>query len=303
MASIKSWISALRPRTLFLAISTTICGNGLAYTTGHFSIQICILTTLTATFLQLLSNMANDLGDYQHGTDTTGERLGPTRTVQSGAIKPHEMKVAVSVAAAFSLLTGGILIYTALLYINIVYIVLFLILGLISVWAAIKYTAGKNPYGYKGLGDIFSFVFFGPVAVVGTYFLQVHKLDFQPWLPAVGIGLFTAAVLNVNNMRDMDNDKRSGKITLAIKLGETNSKLYHSLLSIGGIVCFVLYCVLYSSSWQWYQYLFLLSLVLYIKILIGIYKTSDKKLLDPYLKQTSISTFILSVLFALCVNL
>lgn len=250
MASIKSWVSALRPRTLFLAGSTTITGNGLAYTTGHFKLSICILTTLTAIFLQLLSNMANDLGDFQHGTDITGQRIGPARTVQSGAIKPSEMKTAISVAAGLSLFTGAILIYSTLFYISIFYIITFLILGLLSVWAAIKYTTGRNPYGYRGLGDIFSFTFFGPIAVVGTYFLQVHEMNLQPWLPAIGIGLFTAAVLNINNMRDMDNDKNSGKITLAIKLGETKSVIYHSVITITGICCFILYGILYSSSWH-----------------------------------------------------
>lgn len=301
MASLKSWISALRPRTLFLAIAAAICGNGIAYSTGKFSTTICVLTILTATFLQLMSNMANDLGDYQHGTDITGERVGPTRTVQSGAITPGEMKIGIAVAMVFCMVTGGILIYEALQFISTGYIVAFFVLGILSIWAAIKYTAGRNPYGYRGLGDVFAFLFFGPVAVVGTYFLHTHAMTWQPWLPAIGIGLFTAAVLNVNNMRDMDNDRNSGKITLAIKLGSKGAKLYHAVLTFGGIACFTAYSLIYST--QWYQYLYLIASVLFVRILCGIYRTEDNRLLDPYLKQTSIATFILSVVFTICINL
>ncbi|MDU1905427.1 MAG: 1,4-dihydroxy-2-naphthoate octaprenyltransferase [Dysgonomonas sp.] len=301
MASINSWISALRPRTLFLAVASAICGNGIAYTTGRFNILICILTILTATFLQLLSNMANDLGDYQHGTDITGERVGPTRTVQSGAITPKEMKTAIAIAMFFSLVIGGLLIYEASQFMNVWYMLLFLFLGMMSVWAAIKYTAGHNPYGYKGLGDIFAFVFFGLVAVVGTFFLHVHKMTPQPWLPAIGIGLFTAAVLNVNNMRDMDNDQNSGKMTLAIRLGYSKAKLYHAFLTFGGIACFSIYSIIYST--QWYQYIYLITSLFFILIFFNIYKTTDKKLLDPYLKQTSIATFVLSIVFTICINL
>jgi len=301
MASISSWISALRPRTLFLAVASAICGNGIAYTTGRFNLLICILTILTATFLQLLSNMANDLGDYQHGTDITGERVGPTRTVQSGAITPKEMKAAIAIAMSFSLVIGGLLIYEASQFMNLWYMLLFLFLGMMSIWAAIKYTAGHNPYGYKGLGDIFAFVFFGLVAVIGTFFLHVHKMTLQPWLPAIGIGLFTAAVLNVNNMRDMDNDRNSGKMTLAIRLGYSKAKLYHAFLTFGGIACFLAYSIIYST--QWYQYIYLITSVFFILIFFNIYKASDKKLLDPYLKQTSIATFILSIAFTICINL
>ena len=301
MASLKHWISALRPRTLFLAVASTICANGMAYATGRFSISICILTVLTATFLQLLSNLANDLGDYQHGTDITGQRVGPTRTVQSGAITPHQMKIAITAAVFCSMLIGAALIYEASQFMNIYYMLLFLFLGAAAIWAAIKYTAGNNPYGYKGFGDVFSFIFFGPVAVVGTFFLHVHKMTFEPWLPAIGLGLFTAAVLNVNNMRDMENDRNSKKITLVIHLGIDKAKLYHAFLSIGGIVCFIVYSLIYSS--EWYNYLYMVFFIPFLIILRNIYKTEDSKLLDPYLKFTSLSAFILSVAFAVCINL
>lgn len=301
MASFKSWLSALRPRTLFLAIATTICGNGMALSINKLNITVCFLTTSVAIALQLLSNLANDLGDFQHGTDTSGHRVGPTRAMQSGTINLREMKKAIVLVISICAIIGCLLIYTATQFISLSYIIIFLLLGIFSIWAAIKYTAGHNPYGYKGYGDIFSFLFFGWVSVVGTFFLNVHNLAFQPWLPATGLGLFTVAVLNINNMRDMENDRNSGKITFALKLGEKKAKLYHAFLTIGGILSFLTYSIIYSN--HWYQYLYLIASFLFLKILRSIYQTQDEKTLDPFLRQTSISTFIFSVLFAICINL
>ena len=301
MASVKSWVSALRPRTLFLAGATALCGSEIAYSTGKFSIFVFILTILVANVLQLLSNMANDLGDYQQGTDITGERIGPQRTVQSGAISPEEMTKAIKIAIACAIVIGILLVYVALQFMAWQYILLFLGLGLGSIVAAIKYTAGKNPYGYKGLGDIFSFIFFGLVSVVGTYFLHTHTIDFKPWLPAIALGLLTAAVLNLNNMRDIDNDRKSGKITIPVRIGIKNAKIYHALLIIGAFVSLTAYSILYST--HWYQYMYLLSFLVFFKLLINIIKIKENRLLDPYLKYTSMGTFILSVCFCICINL
>lgn len=301
MASISSWISALRPRTLFLAIATALCGSSIAYSVGRFSISVFILTLLIATILQLLSNLANDLGDYQQGTDITGERVGPKRAVQSGAITPLQMKRAIYIVIAIACVVGLLLIYEALKFMNIVYIAIFIGLGFAAIVAAIKYTTGKNPYGYKGLGDFFSFIFFGPVPVVGTYFLHTHSFDFRAWLPAIGLGLLSAAVLNINNMRDLDNDKKSGKTTIPVRIGLINAKRYHALLTLGALVCFVIYGVLYLNSW--YQFLYIFVFLLFIKILINIFKTKENRLLDPYLKFTSMGAFLLSVAFSICINL
>lgn len=301
MASVKSWISALRPRTLFLAAATALCGSGIAYSIGKFSILVFILTILIAIILQLLSNMANDLGDFQHGTDITGERVGPQRTVQSGAISPSQMKKAILMAIIAASIVGILLIYAALQFMELKYMLLFLGLGAASIIAAIKYTAGKNPYGYKGLGDIFSFTFFGLVAVVGTYFLHVHTIDFMPWLPAIGLGLLTVAVLNLNNMRDLENDKKSGKITIPVRIGLNNAKIYHAILTFGTLACFIIYSLIYSSVW--YQYLYLMCFIIFVKLLRDIFSIKENRLLDPYLKYTSMGTFILSVCFCICINL
>lgn len=301
MASLKSWVSALRPRTLFLAIATALCGSSIAYSTGKFSPIVCILTLAIATILQLLSNMANDLGDFQHGTDTTGERVGPQRTVQSGAITPQQMKKGIVIAISIAALVGVLLIYIALQFMSIKYILIFLLLGIASIVAAIKYTAGKNPYGYKGMGDIFSFTFFGLVSVVGTYFLHTHTIDFMPWLPAIGLGFLTVAVLNLNNMRDIENDKKSGKITIPVRIGIKNAKIYHAILTIGALACFIVYSAIYTN--QWYQYIYLLCFLIFIKLLIDIFRITENRLLDPYLKYTSMGTFVLSVCFSICINL
>ncbi|WP_165040446.1 1,4-dihydroxy-2-naphthoate octaprenyltransferase [Dysgonomonas sp. ZJ709] len=301
MASIFSWVSALRPRTLFLAVATAICGSSMAFSTGKFDITVCILTILIATILQLLSNMANDLGDYQQGTDITGERVGPKRTVQSGAITPQQMKRGIYIVIGLAAIVGSLLIYIALQFMDIKYILIFLGLGLAAIVAAIKYTTGKNPYGYKGLGDLFSFIFFGPVPVVGTYFLHTHALDFRAWLPAIGLGFLSAAVLNINNMRDLENDKKSGKVTIPVRIGLDKAKLYHSILTIGSLACFVGYGILYLSNW--YQYFYVFVFLLFIKILSNIIRTKENRLLDPYLKYTSMGTFLLSVVFSICINL
>ncbi len=301
MASFKSWISALRPRTLFLAVATALSGSGIAYSTSKFSLLVFILTIAIATILQLLSNMANDLGDYQHGTDITGERIGPQRTVQSGAITPTQMKRAIIIAIEMAAIVGVLLIYVALQFMELKYILLFLGLGLACIGAAIKYTAGSNPYGYKGLGDVFSFTFFGLVSVVGTYFLHTHVVDFMPWLPAIGLGLLTVAVLNLNNMRDVENDRKSGKITIPVRIGLKNAKIYHATLTFGAFACFIVYSVIYCT--HWYQYIYLFCFIIFIKLLINIFKIKENRLLDPYLKYTSMGTFVLSVCFSICINL
>lgn len=301
MAKMKDWISALRPRTLFLAAATALAGSGIAYSTGQFKPIVFMLTIAIATILQLLSNMANDLGDYQQGTDITGERVGPTRTVQSGAITPQQMKKGIYIAVLIAMIVGLGLIWTALQFMSALTIAAFIALGGASIVAAIKYTAGKNPYGYKGLGDIFSFIFFGLVAVVGTYFLHTQSLDFRPWLPAIGLGFLTVAVLNVNNMRDRDNDLKSGKITVAIKLGYRGAKHYHAFLTIGALACFLIYNILYANLW--YNYIYLIVFLAFFKMLVNIYKIKENRLLDPYLKFTSMGTFVLSLLFVIFTNL
>ncbi|MCL1942410.1 MAG: 1,4-dihydroxy-2-naphthoate octaprenyltransferase [Candidatus Azobacteroides sp.] len=296
-----AWISALRLRTLCLATACTLLGSGVAFAVGCFDFPILILTVLTAIGLQLSANLANDLGDYQHGTDITGERVGPKRAVQSGLISVREMKTGIMIAVIFAAVSGCLLIYQAVKYLSIVQIAVFLFLGISAIIAALKYTAGNNPYGYRGWGDFFSFLFFGPVAVIGTYFLHVHVFDFHPVLPSVSMGLLTIAVLNVNNMRDIDNDRKSGKFTVPVCIGIKNAKRYHAALIIGACLCAVLYNLIYACAY-WYQFAYLVVFIFLFRGLKNIIRTTDPESLDPYLKQTSILTLLFSILFSVCIN-
>lgn len=300
---LKPYIEAIRPRTLFLALACSFCGNALAFFVGHFNLFVCILTILTAASLQVLSNLANDYGDFEHGTDTTGQRIGPVRALQSGAITLDRMKIMMVINVLICIALGLALLFVALQFKYVAYLIFFIILGALCIVAAIKYTVGHNPYGYCGFGDLFSFIFFGLVSIVGTYFLHTHEIGFLPWLPAIGFGFPTAAVLNVNNMRDMENDAASGKITIPILIGYRNAKLYQASLILGAFACFAVFNILYLT--HWYQYLYLLIFGIYFKFLVGIFKTQEheRRQLDPYLKYTSMTTFFLSIAFTVCVNL
>ena len=210
---IRAWISAFRPRTLFLAAAGVILGSGLALHVDRFDLTTALLTLTTALLLQLLSNLANDLGDYVKGTDRTGERVGPTRSVQSGLITPLQMKIGIGITALITMVSGLILLLRLFHTIGFVSIVVFLIVGFLSLFAALFYTLGSRPYGYIGLGDFFAFLFFGPIAVIGTYYLQAQLIDLRSVYPSIGMGLLSTMILNVNNMRDIENDAKSDKRT------------------------------------------------------------------------------------------
>jgi 1,4-dihydroxy-2-naphthoate octaprenyltransferase len=298
MATIKHWVSAFRLRTLFLAAATVILASGVAFGEDKFSTAVFIFALLLATSIQILANLANDLGDYLKGTDTTGKREGPTRSLQGCVISVKEMKNAIIVFTVITIITGVALVACVYPYINRSHAVILLVTGLLCISAALFYTIGKNAYGYKGLGDLFAFIFFGPVPVIGTYFLHTRIFDFKPLLPAIGIGLISTMILNINNMRDLDNDRASGKITVAVRLGLPKSKTYHTLLTLISFFCFLGYSFLYLPA-PWYRNLYLICFVMLFKILIEIVKKQGSAL-DPYLKKTSLSGFLIAVAFAIC---
>ncbi|HMC97643.1 MAG TPA: 1,4-dihydroxy-2-naphthoate octaprenyltransferase, partial [Flavobacteriales bacterium] len=210
------WLQAFRLRTLPLAVSSIVVGSALGYFYGAFHPLVMVAALLTAVLLQILSNLANDLGDHEHGTDND-QRVGPERAVQSGAISPAAMKRAMVLCGVLAFASGLWLIFTAFGFTFTTLV--FLLIGLAAIGAAVKYTYGKNPYGYAGYGDIAVFVFFGIVGVMGTEY--AHTRSFEPMLllPATTFGLLSAAVLNVNNMRDIKNDARMGKRTLVVRIG------------------------------------------------------------------------------------
>jgi len=296
LPTVKSWIKAARLRTLPLSLSGIILGSFLAYSEGFFDLNILVLAVLTTIGFQIISNFANDYGDGVKGTDND-ERVGPKRALQSGEITPGQMLNGIKFASLITILIALLLIYASFGSENIIYSILFVLLGMGSITAAIKYTVGKKAYGYQGFGDIFVFVFFGLLSVYGTYFLYVHALDYSIFLPAFSIGLLSVGVLNLNNMRDRESDMKSGKSTLVVKIGGEFAKYYHYYLLISAFLFAFLYTMIhYSSTWQ---FLFLLAFIPIFKHLICVYKNKDPKKIDPELKKLALSTLLFAILFGI----
>ncbi|MFK7952660.1 MAG: 1,4-dihydroxy-2-naphthoate polyprenyltransferase [Ekhidna sp.] len=294
MANLKSWIVAARLRTLPLAFSSILVGTALVYNRGGINLAIFGLTLLTAIFLQILSNLANDYGDAVSGVDSA-DRDGPKRMVQSGAITKEAMKRGLIISSILTFVSGLGLLYLSFPE-NWKYALIFLVIGLVAIAAAIKYTMGKNPYGYAGFGDLFVFLFFGIVAVVGTYFLQTESINWLIFLPASALGLFAVGVLNVNNIRDIESDELSGKHSIPVRIGKEKAITYHSWLLNGAMVLTSAYVLLTYDSW--WDLLFILVNPLLFKNINAV-KTKPATELDPYLKQMALSTLLFAVLFAI----
>ena len=296
MSAINIWIKAFRLRTLPLALSSAILGSFLAFAHGSFRWYILILATTTTLFLQVLSNLANDYGDAMHGTDSE-KRIGPLRITQSGLVTNRQMRRMILLFILLALISGSALIFTGLHEIGGASIAVFFILGLSAIYAAIKYTIGKNPYGYIGFGDIFVFLYFGIVGVAGTYYLHVNSFD--PWilLPASSIGLLSAGVLNLNNMRDIENDTLSGKRTLVVNIGSKAAKVYHLLLISLSIAFSLIYTIVRFNSV--YQLLFILTCPLFALNIIVVMKNTDPRELNLELKKLALSTFAFSITFGI----
>jgi 1,4-dihydroxy-2-naphthoate octaprenyltransferase len=296
LSTFKSWLGAARLRTLPLSLSGIILGSFLAYSHGFFNPLILALAILTTIGFQVISNFANDYGDGVKGTDNK-DRIGPVRALQSGEISPKQMLHAIKITGVITLMVAILLIYVSFGRENIFYSVLFFLLGLGSIAAAVKYTMGKNAYGYSGFGDIFVFLFFGLLSVCGTYFLYIQSMDYTIFFPAFSIGLLSTGVLNLNNMRDRESDARSGKNTLVVKIGAGFAKYYHYNLLIAAFLFAVLYVVIhYKTGWQ---FLFLIAYIPVFKHLWAVYKNEDAKKLDPELKKLALSTFLFAFLFGL----
>jgi 1,4-dihydroxy-2-naphthoate octaprenyltransferase len=294
MPSVSAWIGAFRLRTLPLASAAVVCGVAIA---SHPDITITVLILCTAVLLQVLSNLANDYGDFVKGTDNRN-RIGNTRALQSGSITQAQMKSMIIVFTTLSLVSGIVLLYVAFQGVFNLTFVLFILLGLAAIAAAIKYTVGTDAYGYRGFGDIAVFLFFGPVAVLGTSYLAGH----QPYppaidlLPACGMGLLCTAVLNTNNIRDISNDRDSSKRTIPVLIGLRNARTYHGVLIVGGIACFMIYCAcLYSSLTAVIP---ALASVLVVRNLYHVLRTEPSPAFNRFLKELSLGTLLLSLAFA-----
>lgn len=302
----KHWIQAARLRTLPLSVSGIIVGSmyALAHPTNKiltptevFNWRIFGLALLTTLGLQILSNFANDYGDGMKGTDNE-DRVGPKRAIQSGAISPEAMKRAIFLTASLTLISAMLLIYYAFRDTNIGYSLFYLVLGVLAIASAIRYTIGNTAYGYRGYGDLFVFVFFGLVSTLGVNFLYSKQLSFDLFLPATAIGLLSVGVLNLNNMRDEESDRKSKKNTMVVKMGGAKAKKYHYFLIVSAMVLVLMFAII--DEFHFDQYLFLLAYIPLTKHLITVYKNQEPRALDAELKKLALSTFALSILLALC---
>lgn len=296
---LKAWVNAARLRTLPLSISGIIVGYALASFFGFANISIFILALLTTVALQVTSNFANDYGDGVKGTDNDN-RIGPKRALQSGILSRKELKKGIIVAIAISLLLIVLLIFSAFSADSLIYIGLFFLLGIFAVWASIKYTVGKSAYGYRGLGDVFVFIFFGLVSVLGSMFLLTKTLYIIAVLPAITIGLLSVAVLNLNNLRDIVSDKNSGKNTIVVKMGFLNGKRYHYSILITSFICVLCFTVFNYTNFL--NFLWILAYVPIVKHFMKVLKMSDSSTMDPELKIVALSSFLFAILFYFSFN-
>ena len=303
---VKSYIKAARLRTLPLSISGIIIGsylgnqfvNNSSETNNELSIwgsAIFWLAILTTIGFQVLSNFANDYGDGIKGSDKN--RVGESRMVSSGAITPKQMKRAMIYTTIITLVIALLLIYVAFGSKNFELSVLFFGLGIASIAAAIKYTVGNSAYGYSGFGDLFVFLFFGLLSVVGSYFLFTNQLNFKIFFPAISTGLLSTAVLNLNNLRDREEDKKNNKNTLVVKLGLNRAKIYHFFLVFFALITALIYVFLDFTSI--YELVFLVAFIPLIKNIIIVSKNKIPAELDGELKKVALSTFLFAILFGI----
>ena len=310
----KHWIEAARLRTLPLSVSGIIVGSmyALAYPTQNvltptevFNWQLFGFALLTTLGLQILSNFANDYGDGIKGTDNE-HRIGPKRAIQSGVISAAAMKRAIVITSFLTFLSATLLIYFAFGVDYIWYSIIFLILGILAIISAIRYTVGNTAYGYSGYGDLFVFVFFGLVSTLGVNFLYSKEFDWILVLPAVAIGFLSVGVLNLNNMRDYESDKMSNKNTIVVKIGIEAAKKYHYFLIIGAMLLVLVFAIYIDfnkdvepKKFNFDTYFFIVAYLPLTSHLMTVYRNKNSKLLDPELKKLAISTFLLSILLSL----
>ena len=294
MTKLKAWVSAARLRTLPLSISGIITAAAAAAHVDQYSNIIFWLAIATTLGFQILSNFANDYGDGIKGTDNE-DRVGPARALQSGLLTAKELKRGMIFTAIITLLLASMLIFAAFGNNNFILSLLFFNLGIAAIIAAVKYTVGKSAYGYRAMGDVFVFIFFGLVGVLGCYFLFTETLTNYILLPGITIGLLSVAVLNLNNMRDRLTDVKVNKNTLAVILGGTRVKTYHTALIVGGFTSALVYFLLQSKGL--YSFLPLVAFIPLFLNIVKVYKNAIPKDLDPELKKVALSTFLFSILF------
>ena len=293
MSKTKAWIKAFRLRTLPLSFSNIILGTALASIDFDINYLVFGLILSTTLLLQIVSNLANDFGDAKKGTDNDN-RVGPERAVQSGLISLQQMKVGIITTSMLSFISGIALLCVSFNGEFNYYFLLFLLLGIGAIAAAIKYTVGKKAYGYSGMGDVFVFIFFGLVGVLGTYYLLTQSFELMMILPAITMGAFSTSVLNLNNMRDIDNDREMSKNTLVVGMGSENAKKYHYSLFFWAYAAYGVFCCLKFDLAKDYLVLVPLLLVGIIHVihLLKVSKITTPKDFDPELKKIALSALL-----------
>ena len=291
MNKFRAAVASMRLRTLPLSTGGVLLGILLATADFKVDIWVAVLTVLTTVCLQILSNLSNELGDVLHGTDTA-ERKGPQYGLNGGVLSIGEMKVLIGIFVGLCIVFGTAMTLRSFGTLWEMTPILVLMMGAGAIMGAMKYTLGRNPYGYRGLGDVYVFLFFGLVAVLGSYFVASHTLFWRLLLPGAAVGFFSMGVLNVNNIRDMETDAVNRR-TVAIRLGERNAKIYQTALIVLGWIFMLVYCQLRIFSW--WHYLFVLTLPLYVVHLRGVWQRTGKAL-DPMLPLLVISTFLFCLL-------
>lgn len=274
-----------------LSLAGVIMGVFLSASYGSIDWIAVLLLILTTISLQVLCNLSNELGDALHGTDTD-ERQGMKYSLMDGYLTVSDMKKLISGAVAVSSVFGVLMIWRSFGSLLTPAALIFVCLGVIAIWAAMHYTLGNNPYGYRGLGDISVLIFFGFATVIGGFYLCAHSMYWNVLLPALSIGFFSVGVLNVNNLRDMKTDIAT-RTTVAIKLGARRTRIYQTILIVLGWLCMTAYCIVRPIT-PW-QYLYFLTLPLFCIHLRGVWRFSDSEL-DPMLPLLVISSFLFSLL-------
>lgn len=283
----------MRLRTLPLSLAGIIVGTALASTVEISETSVIISLVFTTAFLQILSNLSNELGDTLHGTDTD-ERQGIRYSLQNSEMTVRQMRYLISVIAVLCCISGIAMILCSFKTLFSFQAAGLLFLGVFAIWAAIRYTLGDNPYGYRGLGDIFVFIFFGLVSVLGAAYVCSHTLHFIWALPAAAIGCWSIGVLNVNNIRDMKTDAAT-RTTVALELGLHKARIYQTALIVTGWVLMFLYSLITATSWQ--QWIYFIIAPVFAIHLYGVWTKVDRAL-DPMLPMLVLSTFATTVLFA-----
>jgi 1,4-dihydroxy-2-naphthoate octaprenyltransferase len=291
-SSIQDWIEAARPRTLPLSVSGILIGSAMAFKENKWSVHVFIFGLLTTLLYQIISNLANDLGDSLKGTDNAN-RLGPARSIQKGAITQKQMKTAIWLVCILAGISSVILIVLGTKGMGRAGLYFYGFLASTCILAAITYTIGKKAYGYFGMGDVMVIIFFGFVTVCGIYPMHTKFFSWETLFPAVGIGLLSVAVLHLNNMRDRVNDASFGKRTLAVIMGEVWSKIYHFLLILVGMGCLIIWMIGCQSHLIFIGGIPLIFLLFHLRRVWAAKQATD---FDPELKVVSLSTFAFSLL-------